>query len=175
MNDPRVLGRTDTAYVNAVNPFRTRLGLSPVAIHIPADFSGEWVLNEDKSNLGNAGAGNLPARLMIGQDNGGLKIKKTFIEEWEDSRVTDETIAFNSAESKSEYYGAPRISTARLSADKDTLTINSKTTFNRGGQASTFVTVETWSLQNRGNELRITQVADQPQGKRKQLLIYEKQ
>ncbi len=174
-NDPRVLGRTDPAYINAVNPMRTRFGLPPVATHVPADFSGEWVLNEDKSNLGNAGAGNLPARLMIGQDSEGLDIKKTFIEEWEDNRVTDEKIAFNGAESSSAYYGAPRISTAGLSAAKDTLTINSKVTFNRGGQASTLVTIETWNLQGHGNELSITQVADSPQGKRKQVLIYEKQ
>ena len=46
---------------------------------------------------------------------------------------------------------------------------------NRGGQASTFVTNEAWNLQDRGSELSITQVADSPQGKRKLVLIYEKQ
>ena len=45
----------------------------------------------------------------------------------------------------------------------------------RGGQSSTFVTNEAWSLQDRGGELSITQVADTPQGKRKLVLMYEKQ
>ena len=175
MNDPRVLGRTDEAYVNAVNPLRAGLGLPALSAHSPADFSGEWVLDENKSEVGNSGTGNLPARIKIEQGDAGLDLKKTFIEEWEDNRVTDEKIVFNGAESKSEYYGFPRTSTAGLSANKDTLTINSKVTFNRGGQAGAFVTIENWNLQNYGNELCITQVADSPQGKRKQVLIYEKQ
>jgi len=175
MNDPRVLGRTDAAYVNAANPLRVELGLRALTTNIPADFSGEWVMNEEKSSLGNAGAGNLPARLTVEQDENGLDIKKTFIEEWQDNRVTNENIAFNGAESKSEYYGAPRISTAGLSPDNDTLHITSKVTFTRGGQTSTFVTTEAWHLQDHGGELCITQEADSPQGKRKQVIIYEKQ
>jgi mannan endo-1,4-beta-mannosidase len=175
LSDPRVLGRYDTAYVNAVNPLRAKLGLPLLSFNQPADFSGEWVLNENKSNMGNMGAGNLPARLTINQDTGLINMQKTFIEEWQADRVTDEKLALNGTESKSEYYGFPRITTAGLSVNLDTLEIASKVSLNRGGQTTQFVTTETWSLQNHGQELCINQAADSPQGKRKTILVYDKQ
>ena len=106
-NDPHVLGRTDSAYVNAVNPLRAKFGKPAISVIMPADFSGEWTLNEDKSTLGNAGSGNLPAKLTIAQDGQGLDLKKTYIEEWQDNRVTDEKVNFDGTETKSEYYGFP--------------------------------------------------------------------
>ena len=175
LNDPRVLGRTDTSYVSAVNPFRAELGLPALSTSQPADFSGEWVLNEDKSTLGNGGSGNLPARLKIEQADSAVDVKKTFVEEWQDNRVTDEKLSLNGAESKSQYYGFPRTSNATLSTGLDTLHIKSKVSFNRGGQITTAVTTEDWSLQQHGRELSVSQVADTPQGKRKMVLIYDKQ
>jgi len=175
LNDPRVLGRTDTAYISVVNPFRAELGLPALSTTEPADFSGEWVLNEDKSTLGNGGAGNLPARLKIAQADSAIDIKKTYVEEWQENRVTDEKLAFNGTESKSEYYGFPRISTAGLSPVLDTLHIRSKVLFTRGGQTIASLTTEDWMLQHQGRVLCISQVADTPQGKRKTVLIYDKQ
>ena len=175
LNDPRVLGRTDTAYVQAENPFRAELGLPALSTTLPADFSGEWVLNEDKSTLGNGGAGSLAARLKIEQAESAIDVKKIYVEEWQENRVTDEKLGFDGAESKSEYYGFPRISTAGLSPALDTLHITSKVLFTRGGQTTTSLTTEDWTLLNHGRELCISQVADTPQGKRKTILIYDKQ
>jgi len=175
LNDPRVLGRTDTAYVQAENPFRAELGLPALSTTLPADFSGEWVLNEDKSTLGNGGAGSLAARLKIEQAESAIDVKKIYVEEWQENRVTDEKLGFDGAESKSEYYGFPRISTAGLSPALDTPHITSKVLFTRGGQTTTSLTTEDWTLLNHGRELCISQVADTPQGKRKTILIYDKQ
>jgi mannan endo-1,4-beta-mannosidase len=174
VNDQRLLGQDDPAYINAINPFRITLGLPLLSLNKPADFSGEWVLNEDKSTLGNNGAGNLPYKLKISQDDNAIAAQKSFIEEWMDDRVTDEKMMLNGEESKSEFFGAPRITTAGLSADRDTLLIKSKVTFNRGGQTSQLNTTEVWSLQNRGRELSIVQTAVAPQGERKIVLIYER-
>jgi mannan endo-1,4-beta-mannosidase len=174
VNDSRVLGRDDPAYINAANPLRASLGLPLLALNKPADFSGEWVLNEDKSEVGNAGTGNLAAKLKITYEAGGIDIKKTFIEEWQDNRVTDEKSGLNGDESKSEYFGFPRTSTTGLSANRDTLKINSKVTFTRGGQTSNMLSTEAWCLQNHGKELCITQTSDSPQGKRKVILVYDK-
>jgi mannan endo-1,4-beta-mannosidase len=175
VNDTRVLGRDDPAYINAANALRTGIGQPLLPLDQPADFSGEWALNEDKSTLGNAGAGNLPARLTISQDNAALKMQKTYIEEWQENRVTDEKLGLNGEEGKSTYLGFPRTSTAGMSANRDTLTISSKVLFNRGGQTSQLITTEVWSLQNHGKELAIVQTSDSPQGKRKIVLIYDKQ
>jgi len=174
LNDPRVLGQEDVAYINAVNPSRSSLGLPLLSINKPANFSGEWVLNEDKSTLGGQGAGNLAAKLKIGQRENEVDVQRSFIEEWEDDRVTDEKIMLNGQESRSELFGAPRITTAALSADRNTVNINSKVTFNRGGQASQMTIAEAWSLQSHGKELSIVQTTTSPQGIRKITLIYDK-
>ena len=173
LNDPRVLGQDDAAYINAINPFRTATGLPLLSLNKPADFSGEWVLNEDKSMLG--GAGNLPHKLKIDQKENEIAVQKSFVEEWTDDRVTEEKLMLNGEESKSQYFGAPRITTARMSLNRDTLIIKSNVTFNRGGQTSKMTTTEDWDLQNHGKTLSIIQSSSSPQGERKIMLVYDKE
>ena len=174
-NDTRLLGLDDPAYINAANPFRSALGLPLLLLNKPADFSGEWVLNEDKSSLGNQGSGNLPAKLKISQKENELDIKRSFTEEWQDDRITEEKMMLNGEESKSEFYGAPRITTASLSPNRDTLNVKSKVTFNRGGQTSEMTTTEVWGLQKHGKVLAIIQSSVSQQGERKITMIYDKQ
>jgi mannan endo-1,4-beta-mannosidase len=174
-NDPRVLGLDDPAYINAVNPFRTGLGLQLLLLNKPANFSGEWELNEDKSTLDNLGAGNLPNKLKIIQNENEIIIQKSYIEEWQDNRVTEEKMMLNGEESKSAYLNSPRLITANLSANRDTLMVKSKVTFNLGGQTSQMVTNENWSLQNHGKVLSIRQSSSSPRGERTITMAYEKQ
>ncbi len=173
-NDPRVLGLDDPAYINAVNPFRATLGLPLLSLNKPADFSGEWVLNEDKSTLGNGGSGNLPYKLKIGQKDNEVQLQKSYIEEWTDDRVTDEKLNLDGEESKSVYFNAPLITTAGLSPNGDALTIKSKATFNRGGQTMEMSTNETWHLENKGKTLSITQYSKSFRGERTVTMIYDK-
>jgi len=175
VDDPRILGLDDPDYINAVNPFRTSLGLPLLSLNKPADFSGEWVLNEDKSTLGNYGAGNLPAKLKIDQKDKELNIQKSVVEEWQDNTVTDEKLMLNGEETKSVYLNSPRITTANLSANGDTLMVKSKVTFNNGPQPMQMTTAETWHLQDRGKVLSITQSSTSSRGERKITMIYDKQ
>jgi mannan endo-1,4-beta-mannosidase len=175
INDPRMLGLDDPGYINAVNPFRTALGLPALSLSKPANFSGEWVLNEDKSTLDNFGAGSLPAKLKIVQNGNEMSVQRSYIEEWQDDRITDEKIMLSGEETKSTYMNSPRVTIANLSANKDTLTIKSKTTFNFNGQTSQMLTTETWDLQTHGKVLSITQLSTSQRGDRKITMIYEKQ
>ncbi len=60
LNDSHVLCREDTAYWNAIAPYRAIAALPTLSeMKWVADFSGEWVLNESKSQVGNGGIGNL--------------------------------------------------------------------------------------------------------------------
>jgi len=70
MNDPRVLGQEDSVYCSLVTPFRLACGLSPLEIgkKLKADFSGDWVFNENLSVLENIGSGSLPERIKITQN-----------------------------------------------------------------------------------------------------------
>jgi mannan endo-1,4-beta-mannosidase len=173
-NDTRVLGLDDPEYINAINPFRKITGLPLLALNKAADFSGEWVLNENKSILNNNGASSLPYKLKISQKGNEVTIQKLFIDEWQDNRVTEEKISLNGEESKQGPLNSPRVTTASLSANADTLIIKSKVTFGNGGQAMQTASSETWHLQNRGKELFITQSSVSPRGERKITMVYDK-
>jgi mannan endo-1,4-beta-mannosidase len=175
LNDPRVLGLDDPIYIDSINPFRTNLGLPLLSLNKPASFSGEWVLNEDKSTLGNFGSGNLPHKITITQNGDEITLQKLYIEEWQDNRVTDEKMNLNGEESKSGNLNSPRITTANLSANKDTLIIKSKATLNYGGKTVQMLSNETWNLKNHNKILSITQYSDSPFGKRNIIMVYDKQ
>ncbi|CAN5322855.1 hypothetical protein BH09BAC6_BH09BAC6_17100 [soil metagenome] len=173
VNDPRLIGRDDPAYINAVNPFRASTGLPALSLNKPSDFSGNWVLNEDKSTIDNQGAGNLPYKLSITQNENELETQKSFTEEWREDRVTKEKLGLNGEESRSVYFGAPLITTA--SRNGNDLIVTSKATFNRGGQTAQMTSTEIWQLQNKGKALSITQSSTSPRGVRKLVLVYDKQ
>src|SRR5580658_10031510 len=64
MSDPRVLNLEDPAYAAATGNYRKACALP--ALHFEpraADFTGTWVLDEDRSELGRMGAGSAPARM----------------------------------------------------------------------------------------------------------------
>jgi hypothetical protein len=63
----------------------------------------------------------------------------------------------------------------KWSADGDALIVESRVTFNRGGQTSEMVTKETWSVRERGRILSIQQSSNSFRGERKITLIFEKQ
>lgn len=172
--DPRILGSDDAFYINALNPYRAKIGLPPLSLTKPADFSGEWILNEDKSVLGNGGAGNAASRMTVNQDGSQVVLKRSYIEEWSDPRITEDKLMLNGQEIKSD--GVPSRSTmAKLSANSDTLTVNSKMAFGNGAQGFRMETTENWSLQNKGKELVIIQTSTSARGTRKITLVYDKQ
>ena len=174
-NSQRVLGLYDEAFINAVNPFRAKLNLPLLTLNKPADFTGEWLFNEDKSVLDNSGTGNLPYKLKVAQDENIINIKKMFMEEWEDDRITEEQLGLNGDVSKSEFFGSPRTTSANLAAGHDTLNIKSNVTFNHNGQTTQMNTSEAWSLQNNGKVLSIIQISVSPAGEKKLTLVFDRQ
>jgi hypothetical protein len=68
-----------------------------------------------------------------------------------------------------------RVTKAGWSTGGDSLLIESRVTFNRGGQTSETVTKETWSIRQRGQILAIQQASTSPRGERKITLVFEKQ
>ena len=171
---PQVIGLYDPAFIDAVNPFRVKLGLPLLKANQPADFSGDWLLIEDKSMLNNS-PGGLPHKLKVYQDENQISIKKAFIEEWTDDRTSEEKISLDGKENKSETFGSENILTASLSANKDTLTIKAKISFKNGMQTAQRNTTENWWLQNAGSVLTIQQSVISLNGERRTIMVYEKE
>jgi mannan endo-1,4-beta-mannosidase len=176
VNDPRVLSLEDPAYWQAMAPYRAACGLPPLPVmeKRPVDFSGEWIFNEEKSILDNFGAANQPYKLNITQKGSDLAVQRSFIVEWGDDRITEEQLTLDGKEVESEFWNSPRVTTANLSEDGDSLIIASKTTFNRGGRTFEMVTNEKWSLQDQGMILAIEQTSTSFRGERHITMIFDK-
>jgi len=57
---------------------------------------------------------------------------------------------------------------------KDTLSIDSKVTFNFGGNPSTITGLDVWTLQRRGKKLVIQQTSKSPRGENVSTVVYDK-
>jgi hypothetical protein len=111
----------------------------------------------------------------ITQKENTLTVRRHFIVEWGDDRIAEEAMTLDGQEIKSEFFNSPRVMTVTWSAGGDALIVASKVTFNRGGQASTMMTKETWSLRERGKILSIQQSSNSFRGERNITMIFEKQ
>ena len=176
MNNPRILNAEDSAYINNISSLRAVSGLAPLEYKIvkPADFSGEWVFNEDKSQLDNFGAGMIPERMKITQKRDSLIIQKTFVQEYTDDRITVENLALDGSESHSEMYNSPRIMKASWTGKSDTLKIVSQVTIRWSGSPSTMTIDEAWNLSAPDKLLIINQTSNSFMGKRNITMVYEK-
>jgi mannan endo-1,4-beta-mannosidase len=180
VHDARVLSIEDTAYWKAIAPYRAACGFPPLSgkqsrsSGMKTGFSGHWIFDEDKSVLDNWGAGSLPAKMEIIQNEDSLAVHKTFLVEYGDDTATDENLTLDGKECKSEFRNSPRIMTANWSATGDTLFIESKIMLNRGGQNSEMVIREAWSLQRPNQTLSIEQTSNSFRGKRKITMIFNR-
>jgi mannan endo-1,4-beta-mannosidase len=175
MNDSRVLFREDTAYWDIMAPYRATAGLPSLysAEAKPINFSGRWVLDEDRSNFDNLGTASQPTKLEIRQDGDTVDIKRTMISEYSDRTVMEQRLPLDGTEQefKPPFGNAPMKVSARLSGKKDTILIDSKMSFGNRD----FVTSEKWTLQDNGKTLAITQTSNSFRGKRTITVIFEKE
>jgi hypothetical protein len=169
------LGLGDSVYIKALNPFRASLGQSLLPLTQPADFTGEWILNEDESTLGSFGSGNLPHKIVIAQSGNEFNVQKTYIEEWQNNRVTNEKMELDGKEIPSGDPKSKRVSMASLSANADTVIVNSKANMNYGGKSFQMISTEKWNLKDHSKIMQISQYSDTPFGKRTVIMVYDKQ
>ncbi len=176
LNDPRVLSREDPAYCQITMSYREACGLPalPVKENGPANFSGVWVFNEEKSSLDNNGASNLPYKLEIEQNKNELIIKRTHIVEFADNTITEEIFPLDGSEIHSEFWNSPKVTTVNLSEKKDTLYIDSKVTFTWDNRTSEMITWEIWTVKEEGQVLSIQQVSSSFWGERNIILKFDK-
>jgi hypothetical protein len=175
MNDSRVLFRNDTAYWDMMAPYRATAGLPSLYAGkgAPVNFSGLWVLDEDRSNFDNLGTANQPSKLEIRQDEDTLDVKRTMVSEYSDKTIMQQPLTLDGKEQefKAPFGNAPMKVSARVSEKKDTILIDSKMSFGNRD----FVTSERWTLQDNGKTLAITQTSNSFRGKRTITLIFEKE
>jgi hypothetical protein len=115
------------------------------------NFSGEWKLDETKSELGNFK--NFAARtIKVEQKENDITISRTSPGFNGGDPVTRTvTITYDGKTSESTGFGGTKIkSTGKWSDDGQSFTINSNFTFERNGQSNEIKTTETWTLTKEG-------------------------
>ncbi len=172
---PRVLSYDDPVYWEITTKYRKACGLELLPVKLgPTDFSGLWMFNEEKSQLGSFGAGNTPYKMEVNHTHEKLISTRFSIVEWGDDRVIADTLKLDGSEMKSTFWNSPRITNATWSDNGDTLIVASTTIFTRGGQTTEINSTEKWSLRKRGTELVIEQKSMTFRGESVSTVIYEK-
>jgi hypothetical protein len=137
------------------------------------DFTGKWALNESKSELGE-GRFFSASELNVKQDGNTMVIDRVRTGRDGGTRTTTENLTLDGKESVTESEFRTMTSTAVWSEDGKSLTIKSKSEFEREGQTFTMNMTEIWTLEEEGKLLKIQSTSSSPRGERSVTLAYDK-
>lgn len=151
------------------------LFLSFIAMPDRANFSGEWKLNDGKSELGDFGGRFAARSIEVEQKEDAITISRTTPGfNGGDPVTASQTLTFDGKESESTVFGnSKRKSTAKWSDDGQTFIINSTTMFERDGQTTEFKATETWTITKEGSLFLVT-VSSSPRGENTIKAVYNK-
>jgi hypothetical protein len=118
-----------------------------------ANFSGDWSLNESKSDLGQF-ANYAPRKIKIDQKDDAITISKTAPSFNGDDLTTTETLSFDGKETESTVFGtSKRKASAKWSDDGQTLAITYDLMLDFNGQTTEIKGTETFTLTDGGKTL----------------------
>lgn len=118
-----------------------------------ANFSGEWKLNETKSDLGQF-APYAPRTIKVTQTADSMTISKTAPGMNGDDVTLTETLSYDGKETKSTVFGtSTRTASAKWSDDGQSLTIAYDLMLDFNGQQTEIKGTEVWTLADEGKTL----------------------
>lgn len=140
------------------------------------DFSGNWALNESKSELGDFGGRFAARKIKVEQKDDAVTIAKTVINMNGEEITNSETLSFDGKTSETTgMFNSKRKSTVKWSDDGQSFTINYTVTFERNGETTEITGKETWSLGADGKTLTLQVSSSSPQGEFSMKAAYDKQ
>jgi hypothetical protein len=138
-----------------------------------ADFSGGWTLNESKSELGQYGGRMAARKMTIVADANGLSAEKMVPSQDGETKRTDK-LTFDGKVTESPFFGTNvRKSTAKWSADGQSLAVNWSAVFDGNGQQMEIKGDDTWKLGDGGAALIIESTSTSSFGTIKTKLVYD--
>jgi hypothetical protein len=137
------------------------------------DFTGEWNLNESKSDLGE-GRGFAAFKIVVKQEGNTLTIERTRSGRDGEERTNSETLTMDGKENINEGERGSSTSIVTWSDDGTTLTIKATREFNRQGETFEMNSTEVWTLAGDGMNLSIQSDISSSRGERSATLVYEK-
>jgi mannan endo-1,4-beta-mannosidase len=174
-SNPRVLFKEDGAYIQSMSEYRSACNLALLSLPKVDDFSGEWTLNEYESKMDGSGFGGPAYKLSIIQSDNILKLKSMTQQEWTDDVISEQSLTLDGKDNNSLVFNnSPRVQKLNYSTNRDSLIIDSKTTFNFGGRSKEMTGKDIWILKRKGQKLIISQTLNSPRGLRTSTLVYDK-
>ena len=139
-----------------------------------ANFSGEWKLNEGKSELGQFGP-YAPRAIKVDQKTDSIMISKIAPSFNGDEVTLTETLPFDGKEIESTVFGtSKRKASAKWSDDGQSLTITYDIMLDFNGQTTEIKGTETWALADGGKTLVSQNNYTSPFGDNQAKGVYEK-
>jgi hypothetical protein len=141
------------------------------------NFSGEWNLNQDKSEIGGGGRGRGggSSKLVVKQEDNKLTIDRTSRNRDGEEFIRTTELTLDGKETKTEgFRGSEQTTTANWTDNGNTLTISSVAIYERDGQEFEMNSTEVWHLQENGKVLSIESTRTTPRGERTSKLVYDK-
>ena len=140
-----------------------------------SNFSGEWKLNESKSELGEFSRFAVRA-IKADQKEESITITSTSPSFNGEEMTYSETLSYDGKETETSVYGnSKRKSTGKWSADGKSLTINYTLFLDFNGQTTEIKGTELWTLSEDGKNLTAQINSTSPQGDFSWKAVYDKQ
>lgn len=154
----KILGKT---CYSLLIPAMFLLSFTTIADRV--NFSGDWKLNESKSELGDF-AGFVPRALKVEQKDNAITITRSIPGFNGGDPVTSSlTVSYDGKITESEGFGgSKRKTTAKWSDDGSALIVNNTITFESDGQTNEFKSIETWTTKD--GTLSIVTHSNSPRG-----------
>lgn len=146
-----------------------------VRVNYAVNFSGEWKLNEQKSELGERGR--MAARqLKVSSHADSISFERASTSQSGNVITTKERLTFDGKESEATMSGgnAKRKSSAKWSDDGQSLLVSSTILLDRNGETIEIKVKETWKLIDNGNSLSIESNSSSSFGENSMKLVYDK-
>ncbi len=149
--------------------------LSFTTLPDPVNFSGDWKMDESKSELGEMGGRGLSRTMRVEQNGKSITITRvTPGRNGGDPVTTTLTMAFDGSVTESEGMGgSKRKSTCKWSDDGKTMTVSSIMNWERDGQSMEIKGTETWTLSSDGS-LTVVTFSSSPRGEFTTKAVYNK-
>lgn len=137
------------------------------------NFSGNWTLNESKSNVGE-GRFRMSPKMTVKQEGNSLVVDRVRSDRDGQERTMTDEYTLDGKQTVDESENRTVKSTAAWSADGNSLVIKSETTMSRQGQTFEMSGTETWSLSADGKILTVKSASSSQMGDRTVTLVYDK-
>jgi hypothetical protein len=142
---------------------------------VAVNFSGEWKLNEQKSELGEFGERFAPKKLKVDAKTDSMSCERTLTSQSGEEVKSIIKLTFDGKETEGIAFGnSKRKSTAKWSDDGQSLLVNSTIFFDQNGQTTEIKVNEVWKLTDNGNSLAIESNSSSSFGDNSMKLVYDK-